>query len=192
MNINYFWIVFYDLLYLLNIIFFIGFTIYYTVNTLFFDDNTMHKIYESKGSYELEVQIPIAACSSLISMVLNTFLKILALSNNDIINFKQNRQKDDIEKREVDLDFKVKIKSILYFIISFIFLLFCWYYISMFGAIYENTQLILLKDTLISFGISMITPFGIYLLPGLFRIPSLKAKKKREYLYNFSKVLQMI
>ena len=126
-------------------------------------------------------------------MVLNTLLKIFALSNNDIINFKKNRQKYDVDKRGVDLDFKIKIKSGLYFIISFVILLFCWYYISMFGAIYENTQLYLLKDTLISFGISMLTPFGIYLLPGFFRIPSIsKPKKKREYLYNFSKVLQIL
>ena len=57
-------------------------------------------------------------------MVLNTFLKKFTLSNNDIINFKQNRQKDDVEKRGDDLNFKVKIKSVLYFIISFIFLKF--------------------------------------------------------------------
>ena len=63
----------------------------------------------------------------------------------------------------------------------------------MFGAIYKNTQLHLLKDTLISFGISMLTPFAIYLLPGLFRIPSLSnPNKKREWLYKFSKLLQLL
>ena len=174
-------------------LFFIGFTIYYTINALFFTDDTMHKIYKSNGSFDLEVQIPIAIYSSLISMVLNTLLKILALSNNSIINFKQNKEKKDINQRGDDLNFKVKIKSFLFFILSFIFLLFFWYYISMFGAVYKNTQLHLLKDTLISFGISMLTPFVIYLLPGLFRIPSLSnPKKKREYLYNFSKVLQLL
>ena len=63
----------------------------------------------------------------------------------------------------------------------------------MFGAIYRNTQLHLLKDTLISFALSFIYPFVIYLLPGLFRIPALSdSKKKRKLLYNFSKVLQML
>ena len=173
--------------------FFIGFTIYYVVNALFFDDNTMHKIYKSKGSFDLEVQIPIAVCSSLISMVLNTFLKIFALSNDSIIDFKQNKDKNSVDQRGNDLNSKVKIKSALFFAISFVFLLFFWYYISMFGVIYSNTQLHLLKDTLISFGISMLTPFGIYLLPGLFRIPSLSnRKKKRECLYNISKILQLL
>ena len=84
------------------------------------------------------------------------------------------------------------IKFILYFIISFLFLLFCWYYISIFGVIYKNTQMHLLKDTLISIGLSLIFPFVIYLFPGIFRIPSLSIKnKKRECLYNFSKILQL-
>ena len=61
----------------------------------------------------------------------------------------------------------------------------------MFGVIYKNTQYHLLKDTLISFGISMLSPFVIYLIPGLFRIPSLSnPKKKSECLYKFSKLLQ--
>ena len=63
----------------------------------------------------------------------------------------------------------------------------------MFGAIYRNTQLHLLKDTLMSFALSLIYPFGIYLLPGIFRIPALSdPKKESELLYNFSKILQML
>ena len=87
----------------------------------------------------------------------------------------------------------LKIKFSFYFIISFIFLLFFWYYISLFGIIYKNTQYHLLKDTLISFGFSIFYPFGIYLLPGFFRIPSLSnPKKKRACLYSFSKILQLL
>ena len=55
-----------------------------------------------------------------------------------------------------------------------------------------NTQFHLLKDTLMSFGLSLIYPFIINLLPGLFRIPSLSdTKNKRMYLYNFSKFIQI-
>ena len=82
----------------------------------------------------------------------------------------------------------------LYFIISTILLLLLfWYYLSMFCAIYKNTQLHLIKDTLISFGLSLVYPFGISLFPGLFRIPSLSNKKgKRKYLYSISKILQLL
>ena len=174
-------------------LFFIGFAIYYTVNALFFDDDTMHKIYESKGKFDIEYQLSKIIYSSLISMVINTLLKLLALSNDEIIDFKKKTKKEEANKKGDILKKKLTIKFVLYFIISTIFLLFFWYYISMFGAIYRNTQLHLLKDTLISFALSLIYPFVIYLLPGLFRIPALSdSKKKRKLLYNFSKVLQML
>ena len=63
----------------------------------------------------------------------------------------------------------------------------------MFCAIYVNTQLHLIKDTLISFGLSLLYPFGINLMPGIFRIPSLSnPKNKRSYLYSLSKIVQLI
>ena len=63
----------------------------------------------------------------------------------------------------------------------------------MFGDIYKNSQYHLLEDTLISFGLSQLYPFGIYLIPGFFRIPALSdSNKKRECLYKFSKILQIL
>ena len=151
----------------------------------------MHKIYESKGDFDLESQIPIAIYSTIISMILNYPLNFLALSNDSIINFKQYNINIENRKKGKILINNLLIKFVLYFIISFLFLLFFWYYISMFCSIYKNTQMHLLKDTLISFGLSLLIPFVIYLLPGIFRIPSLSIEnKKREYLYKFSKFLQ--
>ena len=174
-------------------LFFISFVLYYSVNALFFNDNTMHKIYEDEGSFNFIYQLPQIAYSSLISSVLNILLKLLALSQGNIIDYKKNKNKNNLDKRTKKLNDKLNIKFILYFIISFIFLLFFWYYLSMFCAIYRNTQYHLIKDTLISFGLSLIYPFGIYLLPGIFRIPSLSnPKNKRRYLYNFSLIFQML
>ena len=173
-------------------LFFIGFSIYYTVNALFYNDDTMHKIYESKGDFDLDTQLPIALYSTIISTILNYPLNYLALSNDAIINFKQDNKKINLLKKSKELIKKLTIKFVLYFIISFLFLLFFWYYISIFCVICRNTQFHLLKDTLMSFGLSLIIPFLYYLLPGLFRIPALSNKhKKRECLYNFSKFFQL-
>ena len=173
-------------------LFFIDFAILYTVNALFFDDDTMHRIYENKGKFDIEYQLSKIIYSSHISMVLNTIVKLLALSNDGIIELKQNKEKIDIDERRDKLKSKLNIKFGLYFILSFILLLFFWYYISMFGAIYRNTQLHLLKDTLMSFALSLIYPFALYLLPGMFRIPALSDEKKnKKCLYDFSKLLQI-
>ena len=172
-------------------LFFIGFTLNYTVNALFYDDESFHKIFEFEGSFDFLYEIPKIILSSLISMILNIVIKSLSLSNDDIIKFKQNKAK----KSENGIEFmrKLKIKFILYFIISFIVLLFFWYYLSMFGAIYKNTQYHLLIDTSISLVLSFIYPFGIYLLPGLFRIPALSdSKKERVCLYKISQIFQML
>ena len=172
-------------------IFFINFITEYTINGLFFDDNTMHKIYETKGSFNLEYQLPKIIYSFLISSVINILLKTLALSNGAIINLKNDKSKDDIDQRRKKLENSLRIKFVVYFVLGFIFLIFFWYYISMFDAIYKNTQYHLLKDALISFGLSLIYPFFINLLPGFIRIHALSdPKKNRECLYNFSKVLQ--
>ena len=110
----------------------------------------------------------------------------MALSNNAIIDFKENKTKEDVYKRKKNLVKKLKVKFILFFIIGFIFLLCFWYYIAMFGAIYKNTQIHLLKDTLISFGLSLIYPFAVNILPGLFRIPALSEPKKIRNTYIIS------
>ena len=55
---------------------------------MFYNDDTMHEIYENKGDFDLETQLPIALYSTIISTVLNYPLNFLALSNDAIINFK--------------------------------------------------------------------------------------------------------
>ena len=83
------------------------------------------------------------------------------------------------------------IKLIIFFILIFIFLILFWYYLICFCGVYKNTQIHVIKDTLISFGLSLMYPFILNLLPGLFRIPSLK-KKNRECLFKVSLLIQII
>ena len=77
--------------------------------------------------------------------------------------------------------------------ISLFILIFCFFYISCFCGIYINTQIHLIKDSIISFSTSLLYPFGIYLLPAFFRMLALNPKNgKHELLYKFSKLLQLI
>ena len=120
-------------------------------------------------------------------------MKLLALSEENIIKFKKNKNLKDLRKRKLELKSKLRFKFAIYFIIGFIFILLFLYYLTMFCAIYKNTQIYLIKDTLISFGLSLFYPLLICLVPGIFRLPSLAdKKKKRNYLYSISKLLQLI
>ena len=69
-------------------LFFIGFATEYIINALFYNDETMHKIYKNNGVCDLEAQLPIIIYSTLISLLLNSPLNFLALSNDSIITFK--------------------------------------------------------------------------------------------------------
>ena len=153
----------------------------------------MHQIYEDKGSFNLFYQLPQIIYSFFISSILNMILEFFALSEDNILNLKDNKYGRNLNQRVTKLNKILNIKFALYFAISFILLLFFWYYLSMFCAVYRNTQIHLIKDTLISFLLSFIISFAIYLLPGIFRITALsKPKNKRYCLYKFSQVLQMI
>ena len=162
----------------------------YTVNALFFNDASLHKIYLEDGDFNFIYQLPQILYSTVISVIIDQILRFFALSEKQIIYFKQGKINQNIELQEQKLLRILFCKFLNFFVISFLILLVFWYYISCFCAVYQNTQYHLTKDTLISFGTSMITPLGINLLPGIFRIPSLKNKKS--ILYKVSKLIQMI
>ena len=171
-------------------LFFNSFVIYFAINALFFNDGIIHQIYENKGQYQILQQLPQIIYSTLISSVLNLLLNVLALSEDSIIELKNNKDKKSVKEREAKLKNSLSNKFMMYFIISSIYLLLFWYYLSLFCAIYVNTQTHLIKDTLMSFGLSFIDPFFLYLLPGLLRIPALSNKKdQRIMLYNISNLL---
>ena len=174
-------------------LYFVDFVLNYAINGLFFDDDEIHTIYINKGSFDIKEEIQKIVYSSLITMIIDVILNLLALSSDNIIDFKQQKTVNNINKKKRKLERILKLKFISYFIITSILLLFFWYYISIFGVIYRNTQYHLLKDNLISLVLSLLTPFIFYILPGLFRIPSLSnPKKKRNCLYRISKFLQFI
>ena len=157
-------------------LFLFSFALNLTVNSLFFNDSTMHKILEDKGNYNFIFQIPQILYSSLISTIISIIVTNLSLTEKKIIKFKN--ETIDIEKKFKNLIKCFKIKFSLFYIIKFTFLLFFWYYLSSFCAVYKNTQIHVVKDTLICFSLSLFYPFFIYLLPGIFRILSLKKRKK--------------
>ena len=153
----------------------------------------MHNVYESKGLFDVSYQLPLIVYSSFISMFLGSLMQMLGLSSDSIIDFKQSDEINNANERAEKLIKKLKIKFMLYFILSYLLLIFFWYYISMFDAVYRKTQYLLLEDTLMGFGLSLVSPFVIYLLPGLFRIPALSApQQNKRCLYNFSKLFTIL
>ena len=100
----------------------------------------MHKIYEDYGKYNFLFQLPQILYSTIISFIITFIVKELSLIEKKIIEIKNSK---DIN---------------MFFILIFLFLIAFWYYLSCFGVIYKNTQIYLLKNTIISFILSLIYP----------------------------------
>ena len=163
----------------------------YAINILFFTDDTIHDILKIEGRFDILNELPKILYSSLISSVMNTLIVILALSENNILQLKNSYER--IDKRVKKLKKILIIKFIFFFLLGFLLLFISWYYVSCFCLIYKNTQLYAIADTAINFGLSLIFPFGFCLIPGIFRIASLRAKNKNcEKMYIFSKFIRDI
>ena len=168
-----------------------SFALTFTVNSLFFNESLVHKIYKDKGSFDFIYQLPQILYSFIIISTIISIVKYLSLSEKDILKLKNESQ--IIEDKSLKILNCIIKKIIFYFIISLLLLLFFWYFLSCFCVVYKNTQIFLIKDTSITIAISLISPFFIYLIPGIFRIPSLRTPKKdKQYLYIICKIIQFI
>ena len=169
-------------------LFFFGFALYFTVNTLFFTDSTMHKIYEDGGVFNTFYQIPQILYSTFISAIVNSIIKSLSLSEKSVLEIKNNK---DNRKKIIQKAFKcLIIKFNFFFILCFIFLFVFWFYISCFCAVYVNTQKHLIKDTFICFCLSLLYPFMLHFISACLRICSLKAKNKnKNCIYIISQII---
>ena len=172
-------------------LFFFFYNVNFVVNALFFNDSTMHKIFIDDGDYNFIYQLPNIIYTAIISGVINSIIKFLSLPEKNIIEFKQEKDITTLELKGSKLKGILLLKFTMFFILTFLFLLMFAYYIICFCGIYINTQIHLIKDTIISFITSFFTPFVVDLIPGIFRMIALNDKKKnKKYLYNLSKLIQ--
>ena len=156
-----------------------------TMNVFFFSDSSMHKIFLNYGKYNFIQQIPQVIYSTIVSQIIEVFLCYLSLTDKHIYEIK-NLKYNSKNKREIIDAFKcMKKKLFYYFLITFIFFLGYWYIVAVFCAVYTNTQIIFIKDSLISSLMGFVYPMILYLFPANFRVCALKCKNNN-CLYKFS------
>ena len=172
-------------------LFFLSVAIYYFINTLFFDESTIHKIYKEKGEYNFIFLIPHISFSFIISHTLSLIFKFIFLSERNLFKIKEVKNIKTINNVIEKEKRNIVIKYICFFVLSLIFLFFFWYYLSSFGAVFQNTQTYIIENTLISFCFALVYPFIFNILPVIIRIYSL-SHKNRKFMYKISKFLQFM
>ena len=173
----------------------------------------MHKIYEDDGKYNILCMLPYTCYSAIIAIaILRIITETLIITEKHMLELKrQNTKMLALEQKRKSLKC-IMIKYIIFFVLCAGLITFFWIYLTCFEAIYQNTQMHLIKNTLLSFAISSVYPFLICILPTILRkdaltsdkkIVTLKSKgrkvssfkiilKNREYVYNASKYLQYL
>ena len=158
------------------------------MNVFFFSDDTMHKMFLDYGKYNFFQQIPQIIYSTIVSQLIELLLCYLSLTDKHYYQIKDSKR---ISKSSMIGIMKcIQIKIGFFFGFTTLMFIFYWYLITCFCAVYQNTQTAFIKDSLLSFLLGNLFPFGIYLIPSLLRIISLKSKKIRfECVYNLSNVI---
>ena len=158
------------------------------MNVFFFSDETMHKMFLDYGKYNFIQQIPQIAYSTLISKLIEILLCYLSMTDTHYYQIKEqkNLNKDSL----IRIMKCIQIKIGFFFGFTSLMFIFYWYLITCFCAVYQNTQIVFIKDSLLSCLLGNSIPFVIYLIPSLFRIIALKSNKYRlECVYKFSNII---
>ena len=163
------------------------------VNACFFDEVTIHKIYENGGEYDISFFLLPIFLSFIIAHILSIIIKYIFLSERNIYEIRKEIELLKAVQKQDKVRRNIITKYIIFFTAGIALLMMFWYYLSSFGAVYQNTQIFLFENTFISFLISLIYPFIINILPTIFRIFSLKdVNKNKECMFKISKILQLI
>ena len=171
-------------------LFFLFFDIYLAINTLFFNESTIHQIYKDNGAYNIGYLLPQIIFSFFISYFISNVIKFFTLSERNLHNLINTKNNCDLNDKASEERRCIIIKNILFFIISFIFLFLFWYYLASFCAVYKNSQIYLFNNAFISFILALLIPFIFNLFLSFMRIYSLQ-HKGNESLFKISKIIEI-
>jgi len=169
----------------------ISISLFYLVNCFFFTEATIHDIY-IQNKFNLQNHIKNIIYSTIITSIIIIIIKLIFVPEkhaNEIKNKSKEEEKGIINR---------KLKCFIYkvgtiFLLMDIFLIFSWFYISVFSVIYKYSQVHLIKAICISYAIFLLYPLVFYLISGFFRIQSLSSNKNySECIYKFSKLIQWL
>ena len=134
--------------------------------------------------------IPNTIYSSILASVFLILLKFMALTHNSVRTLRKMNNVDKAEEKSKCILKCIKLRIALYYLLSFIFLIIFGFYVLCFCAVFENTQIELVKSTLISWLISILYPFIICFLTSIVRVLALKLENK--HFYTINKLMQML
>ena len=163
------------------------------INTIFFTDKSIQKIYEGKGQYNLSQNIYYHIIPILIStfatLIIKSIISLIIYSDAIILKLKENNALKSEDKMNEAL-IKTMSRGTILFIVNFIVIIIFWFYMGSFCAVFKNTQIYLIINGIITFILVIVIPFLYYFIPTLLRTISLRGKNN-QCLYRVSQFIQL-
>ena len=162
-----------------------------TMNGLFFIHESMHKKYVNDEDLTFVQKLPQLLFTLIGAHIIEVILCYFSMTDAYIYEIKSLPKEEKNNEKVVNIMDKMKRLLVWFFVITFLLFLFYWYFISAFCAVYQNTQIIFLRDSGISILTSFIDPFVIYGVTTLLRLMSLSlcCKKRFGCLYKLSGII---
>ena len=173
-----------------KVIFFLSFIYHYGINAFFFTDDILDNIFVEEGKYNPMILTPNAVYSAMVTTVLiKLMVDFLVLTEKKVLQIKKETTEEKANELKKHLMKITCMKLSIFFFINIILLIFFWFYLTCFNAVYPNTQIFLVINTGISFVISNIFPFIYYIIPSFIKndilsnknIKKIKSKTSNEY-----------
>ena len=144
-----------------------------TMNGLFFIHESMHKKYTNGEDFTFVQKLPQLLFTLIVAHILEVILCFLSFTDTHVYEIKNLPNDKNKGEKILNILDCIKRKLVGFFTFTFLLFLFYWYFISAFCAVYQNTQKIFLRDSMISFLTSLIDPFIIYGFTNILRFISL-------------------
>ena len=158
------------------------FQISFFLNALFYTDKYISNAYHNNGVLDFVSGLPKSIYSFIATLITTNLLRMLSTSKNELLRLiiEKLKYKSYISLIQIKLA-KLRTKLIIYFIIVFLFSIIFLYYVSVFCAVYRNSQKYWFLGCLESFGIDSSLSIIICIFLAIFRYISIK--KHIKYLY---------
>ena len=167
--------------------------IFLLMNTVFVNDSILHDIFIHKGNIGLFYYIKRPIIITILSLIIKNLLMLFVFTENDVVSLREENETVKTEKIRKTLTI-VTMKCCLFFVFNLFSLIFIWIYSACFFSIFKNTHFFVLKNTLITFGISLLIPLVFGFVSCLIRSFSLsnRESKNRICTYYLSRILQIV
>ncbi len=154
----------------------------FTMNSLLFSDDVVSSNYHSEGKMSFLTSTLLSMASNVISILISFIFVHLSQYT---IYFEALDQETLNDESYCKICSKIlrymKMKLIFYFLLSLIFIVVFWYYVTLFCIIYHNNQVNWIIDCVTGIGMSLLYTLGIATLISTIRYISLRINSSNLY-----------